>query len=49
MKKIYLTPATNLVKVKMENLLQQYSNAEASSSAVSLSRESGSFFDDDED
>lgn len=49
MKKIYVTPNTNLVEVKMENLLQQYSNAPAAKNATVLSREGDSSFWDDED
>lgn len=47
MKKMYVMPKTSLVEVKIENLLVQYSKTEASSSAVTLSREGKSWDDED--
>jgi len=47
MKKIYMTPTTDSVEVKTENLLVQYSNSEAAKGAASLSRESSSWDDED--
>jgi len=47
MKKIYNSPKTKIVKLKIESLLQTYSNAEASSTAVTLSRDGGSWDDED--
>lgn len=50
MKKIYAKPQTTVIEVKTESLLVNYSNAEASSSAVTLSRGGdSSFFDDDDE
>jgi hypothetical protein len=49
MKKLYISPKTETIKVKLESLLVSYSNAEASSDAVSLSREGGDDFWDDEE
>jgi len=48
MKKLYISPKTETIKVKLESLLVSYSNAEASSDAVSLSREGDAFWDDEE-
>ena len=40
MKKMYVMPTTKLVNVKVENLLAQYSNTQATKDATTLSRES---------
>lgn len=48
MKKTYISPNTSVIEVKMESLLVQASGSEASSSAVSLSRQSNSSWDDEE-
>lgn len=47
MKKIYSAPKTMIVGLKIESLLQSYSNTEAAIGAKSLSR--GGSWDDDEE
>lgn len=47
MKKFYSAPETMIVGLKIESLLQSYSNTEAARSATSLSR--GGSWDDDEE
>jgi len=47
MKKIYSAPKTMIVGLKIESLLQSYSNTEAAQGATSLSR--GGSWDDDEE
>lgn len=46
MKKTYITPITNVVKMKYTTLLVSYSTTEAASNAEVLGREAE--FDDDE-
>ena len=48
MKKIYVTPTTDTLDVCMDSLLVQFSNEQASENAVTLSREGGSFWEDEE-
>ena len=47
MKKIYVMPQMEVVEVKIQSLLVDYSNGEASSSATTLSRENKSGWDED--
>ena len=48
MKKQYKSPATTIVEVKIESLLVDYSNTQAASDAVTLSREGNSSWDDED-
>ena len=48
MKKTYISPNTNVIEVKMESLLVDYSNSTAAKGAESLSRQSNSSWDDEE-
>lgn len=47
MKKIYVTPMTDTIEVRMDSLLVQYSNGQAAVGATTLSRESGSWDDEE--
>jgi hypothetical protein len=47
MKKFYISPKTETLEVKIESLLQSYSNAEADRNAVSLSREADAWDDEE--
>lgn len=48
MKKTYISPNTNVIEVKMESLLVEYSNSTAAEGASALSRQSDSSWDDEE-
>jgi len=47
MKKTYISPNTNVIEVKMESLLTQFSSSEASKDATVLSRQSNGWDDEE--
>ena len=47
MKKIYNSPVTDIVEVKVESLLVDYSNSQADQNAVTLSRDNDSDWDEE--
>ena len=47
MKKIYNSPVTTIVEVKIESLLVDYSNTEAAKNATVLSREGNNNWEDE--
>jgi hypothetical protein len=49
MKKFYVTPKTEMIEVKSDALLAQFSSTEAASDATALSRDGGNGNWDDEE
>lgn len=49
MKKNYIAPETENIEIKTKPMLVQYSNVQAAENATTLSRESDSFWDDEEE